>query len=754
MKNNKFEETQIKMALLAVGILYFSFGFITCLNDILVPHLRVAFDLNYAEAALVQFSFFMGYFIMSVPSGRLVDRLGFRKGMAGGLLLAALGCLLFQPAAGFRSYPVFLLALFILASGITLLQVAANPYVALLGPTEGASARLTLAGAFNSLGTTLAPTFGAWLILSAAAAPGPGRLAGVDAVRGPYLGLAVALFLLALATGCRRWPRGETRPDPAETRTGLLTQLRSQPALAFGALGIFMYVGAEVAISSFLVNYLNQPTVAAIPLAASARYVSIYWGGAMIGRFVGSAVMRVVPPARLLLGNAGVAAVLVLSAVLAGGRVSMWALLAVGFFNSIMFPTIFVLALKGGGARLGRASGLLCMAIVGGAVVPVLQGLLTDAMGLRLGFLLPAACYIYIAGYALYHRPVALPGGEHPLDPGPDPLDGLQDIGLGQVPVGDEAQGAAHRQHPDLDLLQDGHGGWGVGHRQQQDVGLRIGDGEAHALEPVGQGPGLGVVLGQPRQVFQRGQAGGGHDPPLAHSAAKHLADPPGFLDQLAAGAQHRTHGRAQALAETDVDGVDPPGQLRQGRAQGGRGMPEPGPVQMHLQPLGLGLLDQGPVLGHRQAGAAGEIVGVFQAQQGGAQGEVRAGAAGIAPDLHGRDPARAGLPGQRLGHAPRQPGRGAQLGTEHMGLGRRQEPVAALEVQHHGDAVGHAAGGGPQAGLLAQEFGHPVFQPDHGRIPVEHVVADLGLGHGLAHGGVGTGDGVGAEVEGAHAQD
>jgi FHS family L-fucose permease-like MFS transporter len=665
MNNYKCNTNSLKTDLLAVGILYFSFGFITCLNDILVPHLRAAFNLNYAEAALVQCSFFMGYFIMSVPSGRVVDRLGFRKGMTGGLLLAALGCLLFQPAAGCRSYPVFLLALFILASGITLLQVAANPYVALLGPAEGASARLTLAGGFNSLGTTLAPTFGAWLILSAAAAPaahGSGRLAGVDAVRGPYLGLAAALLLLALATGCRRWPLSETRPGPGEARTGLLTQLRSQPALAFGALGIFMYVGAEVAISSFLVNYLNQPTVAAIPLAASARYVSIYWGGAMIGRFVGSAVMRVVPPARLLLGNAVAATALVLGAVLAGGRASMWALLAVGFFNSIMFPTIFVLALKGCGARLGRASGLLCMAIVGGAVVPVLQGLLTDALGLRLGFLLPAACYIYIAGYALYHRPVALPGGKHPLDPGPDPLGGLQDIGLGQVPVGDEAQGAAHRQHPDLDLLQDGHGGWGVGHRQQQDVGLRAGDGEAHALELVGQGAGLGVIIGQPGQVVQRGQAGGGHDPPLAHSAAQHLSDPPGLLDQLTAGAQHGTHGRAQALAETDVDGVDPPGQLGQGRAQGGRGMPEPGPVQMHLQPLGLGLLDQGPVFGHRQAGAAGEVVGVFQAQQGGAQGEVRAGAAGIAPDLHGRDPTRAGLPGQGLGHAPRQPGRGAQL--------------------------------------------------------------------------------------------
>ena len=388
-----------------MSALYFSFGFITCLNDILGPHLKSVFDLSYAQAALVQFSFFTGYFIMSVPSGRLVDRLGYQNGMVGGLATAALGCLLFHPAAGLRSYPVFLLALFILASGITLLQVAANPYVALLGEPEGASARLTLAGGFNSLGTTVAPFFGAILILAVAGrraggTAGAQRLAEAAAVQGPYLGLALALLLLALITGLLRLPLGQSLPHPAEGKLGILAHFREHPQLVLGALGIFMYVGAEVAISSFLVNYINLPAIGGIPLAASARYVSVYWGGAMVGRFAGAGVMRIVSPGRLLLGNAVAAGLLVATAILTSGRVSMWALLSVGFFNSIMFPTIFVLALKGCGSRMGQASGLLCMAIVGGAVIPVLQGLTADALGMRAGFLLPLVCYCYIAGYA------------------------------------------------------------------------------------------------------------------------------------------------------------------------------------------------------------------------------------------------------------------------------------------------------------------------------------------------------------------
>ena len=404
-------EIKLKAALFGVSTLYFIFGFLTCLNDILVPHLKAVFALNYAQAALVQFSFFMAYFLMSVPSGHLVDRFGYQKGMVGGLLTAGLGCLLFYPAAGLRSYPVFLLALFILATGITLLQVAANPYVSLLGQPEGASARLTLASAFNSLGTTVAPLFGALLILAPAgvtmavrgldrATVEAQRAAEAAAVRVPYLGLALALFLLALGTGLCPLPLGGGHPEGVEGQGGPFAHLLENPRLAWGALGIFMYVGAEVAISSFLVNYINLPAIGGIPLAASAKYVSVYWGGAMVGRFAGAAVMRKVPPARLLMVNAAVAGGLVWGTMLTQGRLSMWAILSVGFFNSIMFPTIFILAIKGSDGRLGQASGLLCMAIVGGAVVPVLQGLMADWLGMRAGFVLPALCYAYIMVYA------------------------------------------------------------------------------------------------------------------------------------------------------------------------------------------------------------------------------------------------------------------------------------------------------------------------------------------------------------------
>ena len=414
-------KAHLRSTLLAVSTLYFAFGFITCLNDILVPHLKSVFDLTYAKAALVQFSFFTAYFIMSVPSGWLVDRVGYKRGMVGGLLTAAAGCLLFHPAAGIRSYPLFLLALFILAAGITLLQVAGNPYVALLGRPETASSRLTLAGGFNSLGTTLAPLFGAQMILAVAARPLAGgslleaqRSAEASAVQVPYLGLAAGLLLLATGTALFRMPLGEARPEtssPGEQQGGILGQLGRQRQLALGIIGIFMYVGAEVAISSFLVNYISLPSIGGIPLAASARYVSLYWGGAMVGRFLGAGVMRVVPPGRLLTFNALAAGILVLTAILTRGFVSMWAILSVGFFNSIMFPTIFVLALKGRARQLGRASGILCMAIVGGAVVPVLQGLLADAVGMRTAFLLPVVCYAYIAFYGASSARAAAMGG-------------------------------------------------------------------------------------------------------------------------------------------------------------------------------------------------------------------------------------------------------------------------------------------------------------------------------------------------------
>ena len=396
--------------LTALGSLYFIFGFITCLNDILVPHLKQVFELNYARAMLIQLSFFSAYFIMSLPSGWLVDRVGYQKGMVAGLVTMAVGCVLFYPAAESQAYAMFLSALFLLAAGITLLQVAANPLVAVLGPPETASSRLTLTQGFNSLGTTLAPLFGSALILAGG---------GTTSVQLPYLGLAAALVALA---GFTAWyPMPAPAPNPAAPgdsgdsgdsgADGPASPWRHRPML-LGTIGIFLYVGAEVGIGSFLVNYLNQPGVAGIPLAQAARYVAFYWGGAMVGRFVGAGVMRLVPPPRVLFCNALAAIALVLTAMAAHGRASMWAILAVGCFNSIMFPTIFTLAIKDLGKHMGQASGILCMAVVGGALVPLAQGLLADWQGIRASFALPVLCYAYIAFYgAAGHLPRPGKGG-------------------------------------------------------------------------------------------------------------------------------------------------------------------------------------------------------------------------------------------------------------------------------------------------------------------------------------------------------
>jgi FHS family L-fucose permease-like MFS transporter len=383
--------------LVALGSLYFIFGFITCLNDILVPHLKLVFQLNYAQAMLIQFSFFSAYFVMSLPSGWLVDRIGYQRGMVLGLAAMAAGCLLFYPAAGLRIYSLFLGALFLLAAGITLLQVAANPYVAALGSPETASSRLTLTQGFNSLGTTLAPLFGSVLILATA---------GAASVQRPYLGLAAVLVALAVFTA--RFPMPAAGPERAASAGAggvLPSPWRHRPML-LGTVAIFLYVGAEVGIGSFLVNYISQLGIAGIDLARAARCVAFYWGGAMIGRFAGSAVMRVLPPARVLACNALAAAVLVLAAIATQGRFSMWAILSVGFFNSIMFPTIFTLAIKDLGGNMGLTSGILCMAVVGGAVVPLAQGLLADWQGIRVAFALPVLCYAYIAFYgAAGHLP-------------------------------------------------------------------------------------------------------------------------------------------------------------------------------------------------------------------------------------------------------------------------------------------------------------------------------------------------------------
>jgi FHS family L-fucose permease-like MFS transporter len=393
--------------------LFFIWGFITSLNDILIPHLKAVFTLNYTQAMLIQFCFFTAYFVVSMPSGHLVERIGFKGGIITGLSIAGLGCLLFYPAAGQHSYPLFLAAFFVLASGITLLQVAANPYVTILGQPETASSRLTMTQAFNSLGTTIAPYFGALFILSAAVKTADeikllnaGDLSTYQAaqaavVQHPYLLLAAVLFLIAGVFAAIKLPRVE----PAEAHSLDITDdafresAWSYRHLVLGAVGIFVYVGAEVSIGSFLVNYLAQPNISGLAEHEAAKYVSLYWGGAMVGRFAGAIVMRNIQPGKVLAFNALAASVLVVASMVGAGPLAMWSILAVGLCNSIMFPTLFSLAVNGLGKHTGQGSGILCAAIVGGAVIPVVQGLFADRIGIQQAFFIPVLCYLYIAYY-------------------------------------------------------------------------------------------------------------------------------------------------------------------------------------------------------------------------------------------------------------------------------------------------------------------------------------------------------------------
>lgn len=395
--------------------LFFMWGFLTCLNDILIPHLQNVFELNYFQSMLVQFTFFLAYFIVSLPSGKLVEKVGYKKGIVIGLLTAGLGTLIFYPAAGLRSYPIFLFAFFVLASGITLLQVAANPYVTILGKPETASSRLNLTQAFNSLGTTVAPYFGSLLILSNAvktaeemAKMSPAELeaykaAEAAAVQYPYLGLAAVLFLMAAIFALLKLPQIEASTVQAENGNGLNYDDLHKSAwgykhLVLGAIGIFVYVGAEVSIGSFLVKYFVNLDSTMLEMEAG-KMVSFYWGGAMVGRFIGSAVQRKIKPGNVLGFNAIMAALLVTTSMLTDGKTAMWSILLVGLFNSIMFPTIFSLAIRGLGKHTGQASGILCMAIVGGAIVPVIQGFIADQIGIHHAFFLPVLCYLYIAYY-------------------------------------------------------------------------------------------------------------------------------------------------------------------------------------------------------------------------------------------------------------------------------------------------------------------------------------------------------------------
>ena len=389
-------------ALTSLTTLFFMWGFITCLNDILIPHLKAVFDLTYVQAMLVQFCFFGAYFLMSIPSGLIVKKLGYKNGIVVGLLIAAVGCVLFYPAAQMHNYPVFLFALFVLASGITLLQVSANPYVSLLGPAKTASSRLTLTQAFNALGTTVAPSFGALLILGSASDAFLTPAQNAESVQLPYLLLAAMLIVLAGVFAWLKLPdimsEQKEAAEKSDTIEGSAWQYRH---LVLGAVGIFMYVGAEVAIGSFLVSFLAQENIAGLKEHVAAHYITYYFGGAMVGRFIGAAVMQKLPAGKVLGFNATMAIVLVVIAMSTSGQLAMWSILLVGLFNSIMFPTIFSLALNGLGKHTAQGSGILCLAIVGGAIVPLLQGALADSVGVQLSYVLPILCYLFIVFYGL-----------------------------------------------------------------------------------------------------------------------------------------------------------------------------------------------------------------------------------------------------------------------------------------------------------------------------------------------------------------
>ncbi len=400
-----------KSAFSIVTVLFFMWGFLTCLNDILVPHLKPVFDLNYTRVMFIQFTFFAAYLLMSIPAGKLIARCGYQRGVVIGLSVAGVGALLFYPAAGTLSFALFLTALFVLATGITVLQVAANPYASVLGKPETASSRLNLAQAVNSLGHTTAPYIGGLLILgttlSAEQLAGlpvseqyAAKLAKASSVQLPYLGLAAALFLLALIMGLVKLPRIST-VENSESRHAKLRDALKYRHLRFAAIGIFLYVGAEVSIGSFLVNFFGQDDIAGLTEAAAAGFVSYYWGSAMIGRFIGSALLQRLKPRIVLAVAAAIASLLVMATVFLSGAAAMWSILAVGFFNSVMFPIIFTLGIEDLGQLTSQGSSVLVMAIVGGAVIPVLQGALADTIGIQLAFILPALCYLYIVYYAL-----------------------------------------------------------------------------------------------------------------------------------------------------------------------------------------------------------------------------------------------------------------------------------------------------------------------------------------------------------------
>jgi MFS transporter, FHS family, L-fucose permease len=406
------QDSAVRSLRLFVFALFFIFGGITSLNDVIIPKLKGLFTLNYAQVMLIQSAFFAAYFLISIPAAAIVTRVGYMRAAVIGLMTMTAGCLLFVPASSSGLFVTFLGALFVLAAGITIVQVVANPLISMLGNPATAHSRLTFAQAFNSLGTTVFPYVGSILILGSLATVDPTTLSGraLDLFRAretqvivrTYLGLATALALLAGLVWLARNRLAET-PSEAPTFRHALTLLR-RARFGFGTLCIFLYVGAEVAIGSLIVNYLMQASVLGLDQEKAGEHVPLYWGGAMIGRFVGAYLLRVFSPGKVLAAAAAAVIALLLVSANSTGAVSARSLLAIGLFNSIMFPTIFSLACEGLGSRAAEGSGIICVAIVGGAVVPLLTGHAADLAGLKAALAVPALCYAGICGFGVYAR--------------------------------------------------------------------------------------------------------------------------------------------------------------------------------------------------------------------------------------------------------------------------------------------------------------------------------------------------------------
>jgi FHS family L-fucose permease-like MFS transporter len=408
-----------KAAMAVVTTLFFMWGFLTVLNDILIPHFKAIFDLNYKEVFLIQTAYFSGYLIFSIPAGRLIDRIGYKWAMVAGLFIMALGAFLFIPAAIIASYPLFLAALFVLSAGITILQVSANPYVAVLGPPRTASSRLNLCQGFNSLGTTLAPYLGGLVILTAApdmnairrlapAALQAFRVQQASSVKLPYLGLGLIAVLLGLAIAFYKLPviaHVQHRKDEH------LESIWKYRHLVLAAIGIFVYVGAEVSIGSLLINYITQPRIGNVSPKQAAAFVGFfYWGGLMVGRFSGSALLQRIS-SRIVLGVSAIAAILLVStSMLSSGHLAMWSIILVGLFNSIMFPIMFTWGIAELGPLTSKAASLLIMAIVGGAVIPIAVGALADRFGIQPALIVVALCYVYVLTYTFFGWKPSGPG--------------------------------------------------------------------------------------------------------------------------------------------------------------------------------------------------------------------------------------------------------------------------------------------------------------------------------------------------------